>query len=1175
MRFGSTIGGAVINDDAPLHTRIMYRDRAGTTSVTLTGFVDPNYALTTVSFEYGTAADLSAFTTVSAFESPVSGGSAIPVSGAVTGLVSGMTYYFRIVASNTNGTTSGSITSFTTYAQPTITEVMPSRGSTVGESIVTITGANLTGTSSVMFGDIAATSITSVSATSVTVITPANLGETVDVILTTPGGSATRTKGFTYVVAPTITGVTPSGGPIAGGTTVTITGTNLKDTKAVMFGDIAGTSLNVVSATSATVITPAQAVGAVDVALVKSDGLATGIDEFTYVASPIVTSVTPSSGPIAGGTTVTIIGTNLTDTSSVMFGDFAGTSVTVVDATSVTVVTPAQAAGVVDVVLTTPGGSVSITNGFRYVVAPRIKRLTPSSGPATGGTMVTLTGNNLTDTSSVMFGVRAGISIVNLDASSVTVVTPPKDAGSVDVVLTTPGGSATGTGGFTYVAEPTITSVIPSSGPIAGGTAVTITGTNLKDTKAVMFGGTAGTSITIISATSVTVVTPKKSVGPVGVVLNTFSGSVVSTDEFTYVSEPTITSVIPSSGPVVGGTKVTITGTNLTNTSSVMFGGTPGTSITNVDSDSVTVITPGKAAGAVAVVVTGSGGRVTAKGAFMFSAAPSISASAASSVVQLTTPTEVSGDNEAPTEPDFFALSADSEVVGDVRDTLVRRGRKAVASVIVLLIIVATVGGYAVNNATRQSHKLEPVNREIRAANERVLQFAVATDLGIRSYLLSGERSYVSDFEKSRDQLIESVALLEREAARAKDQGLSQMVGNSSAILSTWLSTFADRALSVASADTPRGDQLAGGQLLESFRAVNFSILKYVEEVNAKAVAVAERVRRQTIAVAALVVLISFLVVAVLLVKEASDVSYPLINMRRVVNRIYRGDSSTRADELVGPAEIRAVARAVNELAYQQETAHKWVSEFNLSKANFLNTVNHELRTPLTSITGYSEFLGDEGPLPDSERTRMAAVINRNAFRLNDLIDNMLTVLRIDSMEVRFKMSTFDIRGVIEESVKSFRSEAESRELSIVTDLGNVALIVRADTNEILRVIGNLISNAVKFSVPGGRIEVSAGFITSAEGKREVAFSVKDTGIGIVDAELPHIGSRFYRSSNAIEAAIPGTGLGLMIVDFIVHEHGGSWSLASSESTGTTVEVRLPLTGNAMSLELGSSNAVV
>ena len=577
-------------------------------------------------------------------------------------------------------------------------------------------------------------------------------------------------------------------------------------------------------------------------------------------------------------------------------------------------------------------------------------------------------------------------------------------------------------------------------------------------------------------------------------------------------------------------------------------------------------MTPANLVGTVDIAITGAGGTVTATDGFTFSAVPNIGASAASSVVQFAALASEDGIAAAPMEQDFFVLSPDSEVTGEVRDTLVRRGRRAAASVIILLLIVAAVGGYAVTAATRQANNLEPLNRDIRLANEQVLQFAVAGDLAIRSFLLSGDSSYVSNFEQSRAQLVESIALLERQAVRANDHGLSQMVNNSSAIVSTWLSTFADQTVLIASADTTLSDQLAGGQLLESLRVVNYKIITYVEEVNAKAVAVAERVRRQTIAVAALVILVSFLVVTVLVVKEASDVSYPLINMRRVVNRIYDGDSCTRADELVGPAEIRAVARAVNELIYQQESAHKWVEQFNSAKANFLNTVNHELRTPLTSISGYSELLGDGELLSEFERSRMAKVINRNAFRLSDIIDNMLTVLRIDSMELRLKMSTFDLREVIGESVEAFRPLADSNELSIVTDLGDMALIVRADANEMLRVVGNLVSNAIKFSLPGGRILVSAGHITSVGGKSEVAFSLKDSGIGIVDSELPHIGSRFYRSSNAIAAAIPGTGIGLMIVDFIVQEHGGSWSLASSLAMGTTVEVRLPLTGDVKSL---------
>ena len=536
--------------------------------------------------------------------------------------------------------------------------------------------------------------------------------------------------------------------------------------------------------------------------------------------------------------------------------------------------------------------------------------------------------------------------------------------------------------------------------------------------------------------------------------------------------------------------------------------------------------------------------------------------------------TNANAVTKAPTEQSFFELEATHEHLDKARDTIGRRTRKLVAVIIGLLLIVATIVGYAVSVVTRQTNSLDSEYRELVSANRQVLVSAVATDLAIRSFLLSGDRSYISDLEIARSQLVESNGRLERIAAKVGDQGLLQLVGNSSSVVSIWLSTFVDRTTIVASADTPRGDQLAGAELFNNLRGTSLSIGTYIDDVDTKAVAVAHRLRQRTIIVAVLVLVIAFAVIAVLLIMSASDTSYPLINLSHVVNRLYRGESSARADETAGPAEIRIVARAVDELAFQQETAHKWVQQFNLAKANFINTVNHELLTPLTSITGYSELLGDGDLLSGVERNRMAKVINRNAFRLNDLIDNMLTVLRIDSMEVQFKMSTFDIRDVIRESVESFRSTADANEMSIVSDLGDVPLMVRADGNEILRAAGNLVSNAVKFSLPGGRIEVMAGHITSASGKREVVFSVKDSGIGIIDTELPHIGSRFYRSSNVIAAAIPGTGLGLMIVDFIVREHGGTWTLASSVTVGTTVEVRLPFAGESIPLESASSGSI-
>ncbi len=520
-----------------------------------------------------------------------------------------------------------------------------------------------------------------------------------------------------------------------------------------------------------------------------------------------------------------------------------------------------------------------------------------------------------------------------------------------------------------------------------------------------------------------------------------------------------------------------------------------------------------------------------------------------------------------PLDESFFELEAIHESVDRARDTIWRRVKRTAALIIALLSIVAAIDGYAVTVVTRQANSLAAVYRELISTNQQVLVSAVATDLAIRSFLLSGDRAYISTLERARPELVKSIAELERVAVEVGDPGLLQLVGTSSSIVSIWLTTFVDRTTIVASADTPRGDQLAGAELINNLRVSGLSISSYIDDVNDKALVAAQRVRLRTIAAAAVVLVLAFWVIAVILIMNASEISYPLIGVSQVVYRLYDGEVSARADEEDGPAEVRTVARAVNELAFQQETAHKWVAKFNLSKTNFLNSVNHELRSPLTSISGYSELLGSEDKLTKIERDRMATVINRNAFRLNDLIDNMLTVLRIDSLEVHFKMKILDIREVLEEAVELFRAVAHSNGMTIVTDLGDVALMVRADEHETFRVIHNLLSNAVKFSNSGSRIEVSAGRVTSTGGKSDIVFSVKDAGIGIAEGELPFVGSRFYRSSKSVARAIPGMGLGLMIVDFIVREHGGSWSLTSSEQSGTTVEVRLPFTGEAISLD--------
>jgi hypothetical protein len=244
--------------------------------------------------------------------------------------------------------------------------------------------------------------------------------------------------------APTVTAVSPSIGPLTGGTSVTVTGTNLTGATAVNFGPDPATTFAVNNATSITATSPAEAAGTVDVTVVTPAGTsATGApDLFTY--GPTVSAVSPTRGPIAGGTPVTVTGSGFTGATVVDFGATAGTSLSVTNDTTLTIVSPAHVAGLVDVTVTAPGGisAISSADQFTYFAVPTVTAVSPLVGPASGGTSVTVTGTNLTGESAVDFGPSAGTTVVVNGGGTSLTVTSPAGTGVVDVTVTTPGGTS-------------------------------------------------------------------------------------------------------------------------------------------------------------------------------------------------------------------------------------------------------------------------------------------------------------------------------------------------------------------------------------------------------------------------------------------------------------------------------------------------------------------------------------------------------------------------------------------------------------------------------------------------------------------------------------------------------------------------------------------------------------
>ncbi|MFB7779512.1 IPT/TIG domain-containing protein [Streptomyces bauhiniae] len=246
--------------------------------------------------------------------------------------------------------------------------------------------------------------------------------------------------------------ISPNQGSTGGGTLVTITGTNLSGTTAVKFGSKPATNVTNVSPTQVTAVSP-SGTGTVGVTVTTPGGTSSPVP-FFYVGAPFKSSLGTSSGPLAGGNTITLNGTGLSTATSVSFGGVTATP-TVVSDTQLTVTVPeGVAAGPVGVTVTTAGGS---NNGLSYVYVdvPTVATVAPSSGPASGGTGVTITGTNLNTTESVTFdGTPAPFSVVN--TTTLSVVTPPGAVGTVDVVVTNPAGSATAADAFTYVASPSI-----------------------------------------------------------------------------------------------------------------------------------------------------------------------------------------------------------------------------------------------------------------------------------------------------------------------------------------------------------------------------------------------------------------------------------------------------------------------------------------------------------------------------------------------------------------------------------------------------------------------------------------------------------------------------------------------------------------------------------------------
>lgn len=228
--------------------------------------------------------------------------------------------------------------------------------------------------------------------------------------------------------------------------------------------------------------------------------------------------------------------------------------------------------------------------------------------------------------------------------------------------------------------------------------------------------------------------------------------------------------------------------------------------------------------------------------------------------------------------------------------------------------------------------------------------------------------------------------------------------------------------------------------------------------------------------------------------------------------------------------------------------------EADRAKDEFFALVSHELRTPLTSIIGYLELMQEgDSDMEVAEQRHFLDIVHRNADRLLRLVGDLLLVAQVQAGKFALRPGPVDLGAIAEQAVEAVQPIAKGRTIALVLKAASVP-VFQGDHDRIAQLFDNLISNALKFTKPGERIEVR----TSVKGERAIV-EVHNSGSVIPESERAHLFDRFFRASDATSSVAPGVGLGLAIVKAIVEAHGGTIRVESDAAVGTTFKFSLPL----------------
>ncbi|NEM96415.1 IPT/TIG domain-containing protein [Pontibacter burrus] len=489
---------------------------------------------------------------------------------------------------------------------PTVTNFTPPSGP-VGTA-VRIYGTKFNNATSINIAGGTTTDFTIVNDTEIRVKVPANaIGGTVRVYTNT--GTGISSSSFTVNGTPSLTSFTPASA--RAGAEVTINGSGFTTADRVYFGSGSITDFTIVNDFQIKAIVPNTATTG-KVQVYTSQGRVTSIYNFAVEGAPVISSFSPTSGPV--GTVVTIRGRNFNDASTVLIGSASITNFTIVSDSEIQVVVPSVASSGIVRVYSNSGRALS-SGQFTLDNAPVISTFTPTSGPT--GTEITITGENFTGTNLIYVGSGSTTNFTVVSDTQLKVMVPAT-ATTGKLIVRTATGQVTSKETFTLTGAPEIHSFTPAAGPV--NTTVTIKGINFTGATLVYFGSGTTTNFTVVSDTEIKVVVP--TTAATGIIrVYTPSGRANSSTNFTLTGAPVISTFTPTSGPT--GTEITITGENFTGTNLIYVGSGSTTNFTVVSDTQLKVMVPATATTGKLIVRTATG-QVTSKETFTLTGAPEI-----------------------------------------------------------------------------------------------------------------------------------------------------------------------------------------------------------------------------------------------------------------------------------------------------------------------------------------------------------------------------------------------------------------------------------------------------------------------------------------------------------------------------------------------------------------------